>query len=52
MLCHLVIDLSKGLCTRSDDRTKLVQRYYYMVKRECIRTGKFNDRVCVGFMGI
>lgn len=26
MLCHLVIDLNKGLCTRSDDRTKLVQR--------------------------
>lgn len=26
MLCHLVIDLNKGLCTRSDDGTKLVQR--------------------------
>ncbi len=26
MLCHLVIDLIKGLCTRSDDGTKLVQR--------------------------
>ncbi|MDE6687088.1 MAG: hypothetical protein K2K17_07220 [Lachnospiraceae bacterium] len=26
MLCHLIIDLSKGLCTKSDDRTKLVQR--------------------------
>lgn len=26
MLCHLVIDLNKELCTKSDDRTKLVQR--------------------------
>ncbi len=26
VLCHLVIDLNKELCTRSDDRTKLVQR--------------------------
>ncbi len=26
MLCHMVIDLSKILCTKSDDRTKLVQR--------------------------
>lgn len=26
MLCHMVIDLSKELCTRSDDGTKLVQR--------------------------
>ena len=26
MLCHMVIDLSKRLCTKSDDRTKLVQR--------------------------
>lgn len=26
MLCHLVIDLNKKLCTRSDDRAKLVQR--------------------------
>ncbi len=26
MLCHLVIDLNKELCTRSDDGTKLVQR--------------------------
>lgn len=26
MLCHLLIDLSKKLCTGSDDRTKPVQR--------------------------
>lgn len=26
MLCHFVIDLSRELCTRSDGRTKLVQR--------------------------
>jgi len=26
MLFHLVIDLNKELCTRSDDGTKLVQR--------------------------
>lgn len=26
MLCHMVIDLNALLCTRSDDRTKLVQR--------------------------
>ena len=27
MLCHMIIDLSVLLCTRSDDRAKLVQRY-------------------------
>ncbi len=26
MFCHLVIDLNKELCTRSDDGAKLVQR--------------------------
>ena len=26
MLCHLVIDLNKGLCTKSGGWTKLVQR--------------------------
>ena len=26
MLCHLVIDLNKVLCTKSDDWTKFVQR--------------------------
>lgn len=26
MLCHMVIDLSSSLCTKSDERTKLVQR--------------------------
>lgn len=27
MMCHMIIDLSVLLCTRSDDRAKLVQRY-------------------------
>lgn len=27
MLCHMIIDLSGILCTRSDERTKLVQRF-------------------------
>lgn len=26
MLCHLVINLDKELCTKSDDRTMFVQR--------------------------
>lgn len=26
MMCHMIIDLSVLLCTRSDDRTKPVQR--------------------------